>query len=69
MSGGGLRTGQIVGATNARGEYPTANPVTPQDLLATIYRHLGIDPHHNLTDSFGRPVPILASGEPILQLI
>jgi hypothetical protein len=69
VSGGGLRMGQVVGATNARGEYPAASPVTPQDLLATVYRHLGIDPRHPFADYFGRPVPILAHGEPIRQLL
>lgn len=69
VSGGGLRMGQVVGATNARGEFPTADPVTPQDLLATIYRHLGIDPSHEFTDSLNRPVPVLYSGEPIRQLM
>jgi hypothetical protein len=69
VSGGGLRMGQVVGATNRRGEFPTDSPVTPQDLLATIYRHLGIDPGQTLTDSLGRPVPILAHGEPIRQLL
>src|SRR5262245_28576928 len=68
VSGGGLRMGQVIGATNARGEYPTSAPVTPQDLLATIYRHLGIDPEHTFTDATGRPVPILAHGRPIRQL-
>ncbi|HEX5273051.1 MAG TPA: DUF1501 domain-containing protein, partial [Gemmataceae bacterium] len=43
LSGGGLRTGQVVGATNARAEYPTQRPYSPKDILATIYRHLGID--------------------------
>jgi hypothetical protein len=61
--------GQVVGATNARGEYPAEVPLTPQDLLATIYRHLGIDPDHTFLDSTGRPVPILAEGKPIRQLI
>jgi hypothetical protein len=69
VSGGGLRMGQVVGATTPRGEFPTAAPVTPQDLLATVYRHLGIDPRQNLIDSLGRPVPILAQGEPIQQLL
>jgi len=69
LAGGGLRRGQVVGATNARGEYPTSAALTPQDLLATLYRHLGIDPSHHLTDSLGRPVPLLAGGEPIRQLI
>jgi hypothetical protein len=68
VSGGGLRMGQVIGATNARGEYPTQCPLTPQDLLATIYRHLAIDPHHTFTDSTGRPIPILHHGEAIRQL-
>jgi hypothetical protein len=69
LSGGGLRTGQVVGATNARGEYPKERPLTPQDLLATVYRHLGIDYRQALYDTAGRPVPILAEGEPILELL
>jgi uncharacterized protein (DUF1501 family) len=69
VSGGGLRMGQVVGATNRRGEFPSDTPVTPQDLLATLYRHLGIDPRQTLTDSLGRPVPILPHGEPIRQLL
>lgn len=69
VSGGGLRMGQVVGATNARGEYPTESPVTPRDLLATIYRHLGIDPHFTFQDFTGRPVPILQDGQPIRQLL
>jgi Protein of unknown function (DUF1501) len=69
VSGGGLRMGQVVGATNARGEYPTTAPITPQDVLATVYRHLGIDPGHHFADSLGKPIPILYRGEPIRQLI
>jgi uncharacterized protein (DUF1501 family) len=69
ISGGGLRMGQVLGATNARGEYPTADPVTPQDVLATLYRHLGIDPGHHFTDSVGRPFPILDRGKPLAQLV
>ena len=41
VSGGGLRMGQVIGATNRRGEHPVERPLTPKDLLATIYRHLG----------------------------
>jgi hypothetical protein len=69
LAGGGLRTGLVVGATNARGEYPKERPVTPQDLLATVYRHLGIDYRQELQDASGRPVPILAEGRPIAELI
>jgi Protein of unknown function (DUF1501) len=69
LAGGGLRTGQVVGATNGRGEYPKERPLTPQDLLATVYRHLGIDPRLEFKDFAGRPVPILGSGEPIRELL
>ncbi len=69
VAGGGLRMGQVVGATTARAEYPIADPVTPQDLLATVYRHLGIDTHQNIVDFSGRPVPILPDGRPISALI
>jgi hypothetical protein len=69
VSGGGLRMGQVVGATNARGEYPKERPLTPQDLLATVYRHLGIDYRHELKDFSGRPVPVLGDGQPIAELI
>ncbi|MFN0055950.1 MAG: DUF1501 domain-containing protein [Planctomycetales bacterium] len=68
ISGGGLRMGEVVGATNSKSEFPTHNPVTPQDLLATVYRHLGIDPQRSIVDFAGRPVPILPDGKPIAQL-
>jgi hypothetical protein len=61
--------GQVVGATNSRGEYPQDRPLTPQDMLATIYRHLGIDYRQAFLDHSGRPVPILSSGEPIRELL
>lgn len=69
ISGGGLKMGQVVGATNSKAEYPIEAPYTPQDLLATIYRHIGIDWEQNLIDHSGRPVPILSSGKPITELI
>lgn len=69
VSGGGLRMGQVVGATNSKAEYPTERPYSPQDLLATIYRHLGINPSHSFVDLVGRPIQILGTGEPIRELI
>ncbi|MGE0610627.1 MAG: DUF1501 domain-containing protein [Pirellulales bacterium] len=69
VSGGGLRMGQVVGATNSKAEYPTDRPYSPQDLLATIYRHLGIDWNASLIDYSGRPVPILPDARPIAELI
>ena len=69
IAGGGLRMGQVVGQTNSRSEYPTHDPVTPQDLLATIYRHLGLRPESTVPDYNGRPVPLLSAGPPIQALL
>lgn len=66
---GGLRTGQVIGSTTVLGEHPKDCPLTPRDLLATVYRHLGIDHRHEFKDGSGRPIPILDSGEPIRKLV
>ncbi len=68
ISGGGLRMGQVVGATNSKAEYPAERPLHPQDLLATIYQHLGINHRHEFPDFSGRPIPLLFHGEPIREL-
>ncbi|MGE0756785.1 MAG: DUF1501 domain-containing protein [Pirellulaceae bacterium] len=68
LAGGGLRMGQVIGATNARAEEPVERRMDSNCLLATIYRRFGIDPHHAFPDQSGRPVPILSSGEPISEL-
>jgi hypothetical protein len=69
VSGGGLKMGQVIGATTSKAEYPTERPLHPQDLLATIYRHLGIDPKSAFLDFSGRPHPVLNSGEVIRELV
>ncbi len=69
IAGGGLRMGQVVGATNSKAEYPAERPLHPQDLLATIYHHLGINHRHEFPDFSGRPIPVLSYGEPIRELV
>ncbi len=69
LAGGGMRTGQVVGSTNAKGEEPKERPLTPNDLWATVYRHLGIDWTQSFIDYSGRPMPILPFGEPIVELL
>lgn len=69
FAGGGIRTGQVIGATDARGEDPVERRVGPQDFLATIYRHLGIDAANvAIPDFSGRPTPILGDGRAIPEL-
>ena len=68
LAGGGIRGGRVVGESDAHGAFPKSNPKSPQDVLATIYRHLGIDTDQHYTNTAGRPVPILPSGNPIMEL-
>jgi hypothetical protein len=54
LAGGKLQRG-VFGQSNPKGEVPTAMPYRPENVLATIYRHLGIDPSHTYNDFSGRP--------------
>lgn len=68
-AGGGIQTGQVIGATDRRGEEVVSRRVGPQDFLATIYRHLGIDAEKvAIPDFSGRPIPIVNGGKPIVEL-
>jgi hypothetical protein len=70
LTGGGLRMGQVIGATTARGERPKGNPYTPQNVLAMVYRHLGIDQAKTqLVDFRGRPRDLLDDVRPIQELL
>jgi hypothetical protein len=67
LAGGGVRGGQVIGGSDALGEYPKENPVTPSDLAATIYTLLGIDPAHELHTSDGRPVRVAPDGARVIS--
>lgn len=69
MAGGGLRMGQAIGESDARGEFPTARPYSPGDVLATMYRVLGVDPETELPDLENRPMKVLPEGKPIPELV
>jgi hypothetical protein len=56
ISGGGKPMGQVVGATNSKGEHPIHRELSPQDIHATIYHHLGIDYKRTYNDPAGRPI-------------
>lgn len=58
LAGGGVQGGQIIGSSDALGEFPKERPITPSDLAASIYTLLGIDPSLELHTSDGRPVRI-----------
>jgi hypothetical protein len=56
LAGGGIRSGQVIGATNRLGEFAAARPVHPGEVIATVYHTLGINPETTtITDPTGRP--------------
>ncbi|MGE3805975.1 MAG: DUF1501 domain-containing protein, partial [Gemmataceae bacterium] len=67
--GGGFRTGQVIGRTAEHGQRPLGKIYTPQNVLATLYHHLGIDPDNTTyTDPSGRPVHLLEDSQRIREL-
>jgi hypothetical protein len=69
LAGGGLRHGQVIGASNTEGGEIKDRPVTPADLAATIYRHLGVPLDATYTDTSGRPLYIVEGhGRPLAEL-
>ncbi|MCS7016352.1 MAG: DUF1501 domain-containing protein [Gemmatales bacterium] len=69
LAGGGMRTGQVIGATNRLGEYAAQRPVTFQEVIATVYHNLGIDPATTtILDPTGRPQH-LVQAEPLREVI
>jgi uncharacterized protein (DUF1501 family) len=58
MAGGGVQGGQVIGESDALGEFVKDRPITPGDLAATIYTLLGIDPGHELHTPDGRPIRV-----------
>lgn len=69
VSGGGMPTGQVIGSTTSKGERPKDRQLDPNDLLATVYRFLGIDYKAMVPDTSGRPVPLIPYGTPITELV
>jgi uncharacterized protein (DUF1501 family) len=69
VAGGGLKMGQAIGSTSARGEYPKDRKYTPPQLLSTLYQALGIDPSQTFPSSTGRPMYVLDDREPVTELV
>jgi hypothetical protein len=70
MGCGSMRMGQVIGRSSARGEHVVDRPVSPQDVAATVYHHLGIDAGSvAFADRAGRPTYLVESGEPIRELV
>ncbi len=69
LSGGGLKMGQVVGESAPKADLPKSSPIRPQDLMATIFHVLSIDPHVQFVNTAGRPVYMIEDGRPISALV
>ena len=69
ITGGAIKGGRAVGSSDAKGAYPKDDPITPQDVLATLYDHLGIDTDRHYIDHFGRPIKALPFGRKLTELM
>lgn len=69
LTGGGVKAGMVFGATDKQAAYPISHPVSPGDVVATIYQLLGIDPHTMVPDRTGRPIGISHGGEAIRDVV
>jgi hypothetical protein len=67
LAGGGIRGGAVFGASDSFAAFPVKDPVTPEDIAATIYHALGIDPETRIVDQFSRPHHV-ALGRPIVEV-
>ncbi|MDR3618963.1 MAG: DUF1501 domain-containing protein [Paludisphaera borealis] len=70
MGCGSMRMGQVIGRSSERGEHVVDRPISPQDVAATVYHHLGVDARSvTFDDHGGRPTRLIENGEPIRELV
>ncbi len=69
LAGGGMQTGQVIGSTDKEAAYVKDRPVSFQNVFATLYHNLGIDPSSVVSDRGGRPMMLLDDHEPIREVI
>jgi uncharacterized protein (DUF1501 family) len=69
IAGGGFKVGQVIGETDAHAGLSTGTPYTPSNVLANLYRHLGIDPFVTIPDHTGRPMHVLDDRELVRELV
>ncbi len=69
FAGGGIKAGQVIGATDKQASAPTADPVSVEDILFTLFGQMGIDTTKTYYTPLGRPVPIVDGGKVIPGLV
>src|SRR5262249_45695920 len=69
LAGAGVRSGYVHGTSDKQGAYPRDHPVSPGDLVATVYQLRGVDPERTVTDLTGRPIGIAHGGQAIRAIL
>jgi hypothetical protein len=69
LAGGGIKPGYVYGASDKIGGRPSRNPVTPGDIVSTIYHSLGIEPETEISDRLARPFMLVPSGTVVRELL
>jgi hypothetical protein len=69
LAGGGFRRGYVHGSTDREGMAPASDPVSPDDVSATVFHRLGLSPHQELTTDTGRPVQLFREGRVVTRLL
>ncbi|MBI1897390.1 MAG: DUF1501 domain-containing protein [Acidobacteria bacterium] len=69
LAGGGVLGGQVIGKTDAVGELPVEDPVSPQDFSRTVYTLLGVDPDQTFTTPDGRPIKLVDGGRFVKRVV
>lgn len=69
LAGGGIKRGYAHGTTDSQGMAPATEPCTPDDLASTIFQCLGVNPHHELTTTSGRPIQLFREGKVVEKLL
>jgi hypothetical protein len=69
FAGGGVARGRVVGKTDKQAGSVVERPVSPKDILATLYHLMGVDPQTQLIDRIGRPMPLVADGEVVMEML
>jgi hypothetical protein len=68
VAGAGIPGGKTLGRSDKDAAYPLDRPVSPEDLAATVYHALGVDPEMRIVNAEGRPTPIVDGGHPVMEL-
>ena len=69
LAGAGIARGKIVGSSDPQGAFVKDDPVSPKDVLCTMYHLLGIDPETTIPDPLGRPLRLVSGGEVLHKLL